>query len=321
MQRVKSFEATGVAPNGKVYAGDLNAIQDAVAALTDYAQLLGLGTLRIGEAGLTLSRIGTLEAQLAGHLRVTKILRALEGIIPGAFTTAERDAIAAGGAPYGIAILNSQTNRWEWNAGTDGARVWKPLGGSIVRVNSGGSDFQRPRINLIPGSGILIAAADDAGGDEIDVTFQSPGSILDTFANRPAAASVPLGTIFIALDQGFTHYVRDADPSWEFVSQRVVSAFSASRGNGQTYSLNAPSAGDYLLEYGAGDFFESGQGASMTLTDNVSPAGTRVRYGTVAGGGGSVCVTVTLTAGQTVTITASGNNSLDDCWAKLTRIA
>lgn len=154
MDRVKDFEATGIAPNGKLFAGDLNLIQDAAAALSDLTQVLDVGTLRIGETGLTVSKFGTAEAQLAGHLRVTKILRGLEGIIPGAFTTTQRDAIAAGGAPYGLAILNTTKNIWEWNAGTDGARDWRPLGGTGTIVDVLGD---RPAGNSVLGGSNFFA--------------------------------------------------------------------------------------------------------------------------------------------------------------------
>lgn len=40
-----------------------------------------------------------------------------------------------------------------------------------VRKNSGGSDFERQRLNLIEGSGITITMADDAGNNEVDVTI------------------------------------------------------------------------------------------------------------------------------------------------------
>lgn len=128
LTRVKTFEATGIAPNGRLYAGDLNAIEDAAAAQADFAQTIDLATLRIGASDVMLSRYGAAEAQFSGHLRAQGILRGLSGIIPGAFTTATRDAIAAGMAPYGMAILNSQTNQWEFNRGTDVARDWRPFG-------------------------------------------------------------------------------------------------------------------------------------------------------------------------------------------------
>lgn len=145
----KVFDSTGIAPNGKLFAGDLNALAAAAAAQADFAQTIDLSTLRIGEAGLTISRIGSLEAQLSGDLRVTKIVRGLEGFIPGAFTTIERDAIAVGRAPYGLAILNTVKNKWEWNAGSDGARVWQPFG-----IDSGvGTLALRPAASaVVPGS-------------------------------------------------------------------------------------------------------------------------------------------------------------------------
>jgi hypothetical protein len=132
MNRVKTFDATGIAPGGRLYAGDLNAIQDAAAALTDYAQSIGVANLKIGDASIILSKFGTGEASLAGAFRVSGLLRGLGGIIAGAFTTAARDAIAlnAGLGPYGTIILNTTTNRYEWNSGTDAARTWLPIGGA-----------------------------------------------------------------------------------------------------------------------------------------------------------------------------------------------
>lgn len=131
MNRVKSFAATGVAPLGKLYAGDLNAIQDAAAALADLTQTIDLAIARIGETGLQLLRYASGEARLTGALRTDGILRALGGLVAGSFTTTARDAIASGLAPYGIVILNTTTNRYEWNAGTDGARSWLPLGAHL----------------------------------------------------------------------------------------------------------------------------------------------------------------------------------------------
>lgn len=133
MIRVKDFQATGLAPLGKLYAGDLNAIQDAAAALSDFTQTLSLGTLRVGAADLQLLRYGagagtvTSEARLSADMRIDGILRPLGGLIPPAFTTTQRDAIPANMAPYGLKILNTTTNREEWNSGTDGARVWRPI--------------------------------------------------------------------------------------------------------------------------------------------------------------------------------------------------
>jgi microcystin-dependent protein len=191
MNLVKTFDSTGIAPNGRIYAGDLNAIQAAAAAQADFAQTIDLGTLRVGEAGLTLSRIGAGEAQLAGDLRVTKIIRGLEGIIPGAFTTSQRDAIASGRAPYGLAILNTEKNKWEWNTGTDGARNWQPFG---IDSLSGTLGTRPAASSVTPGS--FYYATDQ------DVLYRSNGSAWSRVATPPAGAtmawfnaSVPTGWV------------------------------------------------------------------------------------------------------------------------------
>ncbi len=50
------------------------------------------------------------------------------------------------------------------------------VGYTKARKNSGGSDFERGRLNLIEGSGITITMADDSGNNEIDVTIAASGS-------------------------------------------------------------------------------------------------------------------------------------------------
>jgi hypothetical protein len=102
-------------------------------------------------------------------------------------------------------------------------------------------------------------------------------------------------------------------------AQVVTAVYSASRANGQTYSITAPTAGTYILEFGAGVFNESGQGASGFLANNKDSV--IVKYHTVGGNGGTALTIVTLTASEVVTITATVANSFDHCWAKLTRIS
>lgn len=137
MQRVKSFDSTGVAPDGYLYAGDLNAIQDAAAALADLTQNLQAATLAVGESGLMVVRYGAGEARITGALRTDGILRGLGGLYAGQFTSAQRDAIAAGSRPYGIIIVNVDTNRLEWNSGTDASPNWQPVGPTSVEVPVG----------------------------------------------------------------------------------------------------------------------------------------------------------------------------------------
>jgi hypothetical protein len=127
--RVKTFLATGVAPDGRLYAGDLNAIQDDYADLVNFAQTIDLAAIRIGETGLQLVRFGALDARITGALRADKIIRGLGGLYAGAFTTAQRDALAVVDRPYGLVILNTTTNQLEINIGTDVTPNWVPTGG------------------------------------------------------------------------------------------------------------------------------------------------------------------------------------------------
>lgn len=129
MNRIKSFDATGIAPNGRLYAGDLNLLQDLVAALIDYAQNIGTGTLAIGDSSLVLSKFGVGEIQISAALRTLGILRAAGGLISGAYTTTTRNAIPAGSRPYGLVILNTTTNQYEWNIGTDAVPNWISISG------------------------------------------------------------------------------------------------------------------------------------------------------------------------------------------------
>lgn len=125
MSRVKSFEATGEAPNGRLYAGDLNGIQDHYADLVNFLQTVGVGTLQVGDTGLMIVKYGAGELRATGAMRVDGILRGLGGLFAGTFTTTQRNAIPPGSRPYGLMILNTTENRFEWNAGTDAVPNWK----------------------------------------------------------------------------------------------------------------------------------------------------------------------------------------------------
>jgi hypothetical protein len=115
---IKTFDASGIAPNGKLYSGDLNAIQAAKADSTDFAQTIALGTLQIGDSGISIVKYGTGEARLTSRLR-------LDGaVLPGTYTTTQRDAISS--PPKGLILFNSTNNRLEINSGTTGTPVWTP---------------------------------------------------------------------------------------------------------------------------------------------------------------------------------------------------
>lgn len=139
MQRVKTFESTGQAPNGRVYAGDLNAIQDAAAAINDLTQGIKTGTLDVGETGLQLSKYGAGEMQVAGAFRTTGKFTAGAAIIPKGYTTAGRTAIASGQRGPGAIVWNSEKNCLEQNVGSDGSPVWVPIGVNAFPTESYGN--------------------------------------------------------------------------------------------------------------------------------------------------------------------------------------
>ena len=281
MIRLFTKNATGVAPDGRWFAGDINALQDAVAAALDLAQTIGTGVLQIGETGLQLLRYGVGEARLTGALRTDGIVRALGGLYAGAFTTTQRDALVL--PPYGLVITNTTVNRLQWNAGTPGTPVWQDLG------------FAAPD---------TITALEIAPNTITHVEVAS--------ANKDGAA----GTASMrTLGAGATQ----ALPGNAVGAQAPVAVYSAVRGNGQTYTITAPVAGTYALEFGAAFYNESGQGDSATINNNKDSVG--VRYHTVGGGAGPALTIVTLGAGEVVTLTVATGGNLTHCWAKLTRLS
>lgn len=229
MQRLFSKNATGIAPDGRWYAGDVNALQDAVAAQSDFTQFIDLGGIRIGASGLQILGYGSGEARLTGAIRTDGILRALGGLYAGAFTTAQRDAIASGFKPYGLVILNTTANQLQVNLGTDAVPSWKPVGvdpsGSIdlggqttnnYIIVSGRPGDSNPRFQIRedgqiewglgnapsdvilthPSSGILnfsLGKLQVAGNDVIV-------SLSGVTAARPPANSLPVGSLYMATD-------------------------------------------------------------------------------------------------------------------------
>jgi microcystin-dependent protein len=185
---VKNFVATGLATAGRLYAGDLNAIQDAVAAQSDYAQRVDAGTFGVGEAALTLLRYGAGEARLTGAFRVDSIVRALGGVYAGQFTTAQRDAIPLGSRPYGLMIFNTTISRLEINQGSDTTPNWQPMGSLTISQN-GTQVGVRQGINFIDGSGVTLTLVDQPASNRVDVTIAAPSA--------PAAGVIPIGGIIM----------------------------------------------------------------------------------------------------------------------------
>lgn len=178
MLRLFTKNATRIPPDGALFAGDVNALQDAVAALYDLTQNLGIASISIGESGLQVVRYASGEARLSGSLRTDGIIRALGGLYAGAFTTTQRNAISS--PPYGLAILNTTTNRYEWNQGTSGSPSWQPLGGS-------GS--QSGNLGAIPAANSVVAGTVYYAVDQ-DVEYRSDGSAWTRAPGTPKAGDI-----------------------------------------------------------------------------------------------------------------------------------
>jgi microcystin-dependent protein len=79
LSRVKTFDSTGIDPGGKIYAGDLNAIQDHYADLFNLLQAIGVISVTVGESGLQITRFATGVLGVSGTIRATAKVNALTG--------------------------------------------------------------------------------------------------------------------------------------------------------------------------------------------------------------------------------------------------
>ena len=259
--RYKSFVATGIAPDGRLYAGDLNGIQDTFVSLTDFTQTLDVGTLRVGDPSLQLVKYGAGEFRMSGSLRVDGILRGLGGLLAGAFTTTQRDAIPLGSRPYGLIILNTTSNRYEWNAGTDAVPDWNAMGGGMPSNHAS---------RHLPG-----------GSDPLDYTAIH---LAGTRAAKPAASAANNGLTYFETD--WTAVWRSNGSTWVRMGQRAryctVTQFAAlpdfqdadevilelSAANGVRWHLryNSGSASPYKWEYIGGACLWAKDDSTYTVT-------------------------------------------------------
>lgn len=179
--RIKNFVSTGLAPDGRLYAGDLNRIQDQYADLSNFGQAFAAGSISLGEAALILLRYGAGEARLSGALRTDGIIRALGGVYAGAFSTVQRDAIPVGLRPFGLIILNTTTNQLEINKGTDDTPNWQTVGATSQQVAGGilqnGLLANRPSPSAI-GIGMYFAV-------DQNVIYYSDGTVWQRIGPRP----------------------------------------------------------------------------------------------------------------------------------------
>lgn len=198
--RYKTFNATGIAPDGRLYAGDLNGLQDLYVPLSDFTSTVDVGTLRVGDPSLQLYKYGAGEFRMTGHMRIDGILRGLGGMVAGAFTTTQRDAIPAGSRPYGLIILNTTANQYQWNRGTDAAPVWEVVGTGTAPSTHAPTHA--------PGA-----------GDPLDYSLVN---LRGTFAARPAAGPGNNGLLYFAWDDSGGTLYRSNGTGWEKASPSVT---------------------------------------------------------------------------------------------------
>ena len=275
--------ATGIAPDGRLYAGDLNGMQDLVPTLSDFTQTLDVGILRVGDPSLQLLKYGPGEFRMSGDLRIDGILRALGGMMSGQFTTAQRDAIAAGRRPFGLIIFNTTTNRYEYNAGSDATPNWQAIGAVTAHASThlpGGSD-PIPFATAVNLSGTRAAkpAASSANAGllyfETDwkVVWRSTGSAWVRYAHTPRRcnssefASLPdfgdADEVFLDNGNGVLWHLvynsASASPyKWEFIGgnslyQEIVGGATITTTSYADYggpTVTLPRAGEYDIEIG-----------------------------------------------------------------------
>src|SRR5436190_2383229 len=192
--RYKTFDSTGNAPNGRLYAGDLNAIEDMKADSDDYAQALNLGTLRIGDSSITLSKFGAAEARVSAALRTDGILRSSAGLLPPVLTTTQRNALAAGFRPPGLAVFNTTTNQWEYNAGTDAVPNWQAFVVGAAPSGTAGGDLTGSFPNPQLAAGVVVNADVNAAAG----ILYSKLALTNSIVNADIAAAAAIGIAKLA---------------------------------------------------------------------------------------------------------------------------
>jgi hypothetical protein len=214
--RIKTYLSDGSNPNGRLFAPDLNALQDAVAALTDTTQHLTVGDITLND--VLLSRFGAGQAQLAASLRVTA------GIQPGTFTTTQRDAIASGRRPTGLIIYNSTTAQLEINLGSDATPNWQGLqvggAGTLTGAIAANGTVNR-------GTGFTITKG-TTGVYTINfsVAFANPPIVVANASGganivNVASVSTTSALVGIVTSGSWAGPVTAADDIWNFIAMAV----------------------------------------------------------------------------------------------------
>lgn len=192
MDRFKDFNATGIAPDGRLYAGDLNLFQDLVVALADFTQDIEANSITVGTAGLTIDEFGATTFGMAGSVRVTQYLMAIGGYVQASYTTTARNAIVS--PPALLVIFNSTTGQFEYNAGSPGTPNWQTLvpvigTGSVTTAMI--ADLAITTIKLADKAVTLAKVADALRPSQAALTTDEALRALGTGAGNAAAGNDP----------------------------------------------------------------------------------------------------------------------------------
>jgi len=141
LARYKTFTADGVVTSGRIYAGDLNGIQDWVAQKSDFTQTVDVATLRIGDSSLQITKFGTNVLQVAGTLALAipggggggggQLLSA-RGVGIGSLTQAAISALTTAERPTGLIVWDSTNSVFVINMGTGLSPNWQKLTSGFV---------------------------------------------------------------------------------------------------------------------------------------------------------------------------------------------
>lgn len=285
MDRLKTYDATGIAPNGKLYAGDLNLLQDTVAALADFTKTFQIGTVQVGDSGLAISKFGTGELTLSAAIRISGILRANGGMMPLNCTTTTRDAISS--PPTGLMIYNTTNGRPEiYNGSTWIAFGFIPNNGTNITNADVNASAAIAYSKLALGSSILNA--DISGSAAI---AYSKLNLTGNIVNADISASAAIGISKLAGYPSDGTKTLMGDGSW-IIPILVLN----SQGASYTAVL---SDGNKLVE------INNSSANTFTIPPNASvafPIGTTITISQTGTG------QTTITPGSGVTLRAYNNN-------------
>lgn len=218
MQRIKTFDSTGVPPDGELYAPDLNEIQDAAAGQQDDTQTILVGVLQVGDNTIQLLKYGTGIAQLTAELKVAGI------IFPD--SSVQTSAVVPGSSGHfigepiwgwpSLSLPSWLSEVWGWQDGSAVSRTtYALLLAQLVEAQSGIRNT---------GSPTIITGLSSTAGLAIGMAVEGTG--------------IPSGTIISSIDSlSQIHISKNVTSS----GTSTVTVFPHGNGDGST-TFNLPDA-------------------------------------------------------------------------------